>query len=749
MSGHGWDYLKHIQGASGLGPRPTSSALADTLVYFSPVRSLIGSVSPFVRSQPIQRYHINRTSYAAKARARKAVIERKLTLVAGLVRASASFGGLGGAGALGGPLEGIEASLAAARQAEADALALSTGVTDLELDDFATQVAYKVWGETEGRLGLPLSLGSFNTNAAYQRLRSGAEEGTLPTNLGNWLALVPNPTAFAGEFLSNAELMVHGYVGGRLDQALGSFRTLRDGLMREGSNVLEMASGFAGSVEAGGLSIVQDAMELRPDWLSNDLIRAVGGSLRSVAAAASSADLTKVFTAIGGGIMTVGASTGPAAPFVMAAGGLMMVGSMLADIFGASDAPPPPGPFRVSGEQWGSFKLLYAAAVDGSAMTSMQSVATEQMVKVFGDPNTGETMVQPMPGRIVASAMWPHAMRMVDLLDRRALVNNDRVGEWVKTGRGIMFDSVEHSPANLWSKVRSQDPFVKFAGAMSSSPVPFPTGGNTTGDSSWPVGPCNRWVDGYWSTPHYRAAYVAAAALGGSPPFASYGYWSSHTLGGGIWASGGKMHCTGVGGWIDPGPAAGGVSRRWIPWCSYYEAGQEGVVLLVPPRKVPYHLQGLPNTDARFREWLFNGKLVASQIDRTRDPEIVVMEGAPTGAFSDRFSGAEAQRVGMVGNPLDRAMMLQDFFAARSGDVGWYTRPYDINEPRTWFIKETPAVVPSGASGISYRRHHDTVVRGHVRTGGGGGGGGETGIPAVAIVGGLGVAGLLLWLALS
>lgn len=731
MSGHGWDYLKHIRGGGLCGSSPQPS-LADVIRTIVTARSLIGSVSPFIRSQPIQRYHIDRRSYAAKARAGKAAIERKLTLVSRMARASASFGGLGGVGGLGGGTEDIEASLAAAREAEAAALALSAGVTELELDDFANQAAYKAWGETEGRLGLPLSLGSFNTNAAYQRLRGlggGGAEDVLPADIGNWLALVPNPTAFAGEFLLNAELEVHSYVGGRLEQAVGSFRTLRDGLTREGSNVLQMASGFAGSVEAGGLSIVQDAMELRPDWLSDELIGQVGRGLTNIAAAASSGDLTKVFAAIGGTMIGVGACTGPAAPFVMAAGGLMMLGSMLADIFGASDAPPPRNPFRVSGEHWGSFKLLYAAAVDGSAMTGMQSVANEQIITVFGDPNTGETMVRPGPGRIVASAMWPHAVRMVDLFDRRTLVNNDRVARWVKTGRGIMFDDgSESSPARLWSKVRAQDPFVKFAGAMASSPVPNATGGS----ADWPVGPAVRWSDGYWSTPHYRAAYVAAAALGGCPPFASYGYWTDFATGDDYWACGGPFHCTGVGGWIDPGPAAGGVSRRWIPWASYYGPGQEGVVVLIPPRKVPFHLQGLDNRNAEFRQWQFYGEMSHRHIDWARDPEIV-FDGVPSGGYSAGFGGAEALRTGMAGNPLDRSMTLGQFFDT------WYRVQYDINEPCTWFMKETPAVVRPGTDRIMHIP--SKVVRPPSS--------GEGGVPTVAIVGGLTVAAIAAYLALK
>lgn len=652
----------------------------------------LGSATAYIKRQPVVRYSINRAAFSSAAGARRLLIERRLMLAA----APRRFGvrGLGGLSGLSGAREDIEAALAAERQAQADALAVAGSLSQLELDDLATQAAYKAWGETEGRLGLPLSLGSFNLNAAYQRIRSQTSD-VLPANLGNWLARVANPTAFAGEFLSNSEFAVSNLIGGNLDQVLATGRSIRAGLDRVGGTVIDLAGSFSESVEAGGLSIVQDAMRLRPSWLDSRLVGQVGDTLTRAIAAGSSNELGVLFMEIGAGVMAVGAVTGPAAPYVVAAGGLMMLGGFLADVFATSDSPPPPRPARIASEHWGTFKLLYAASVEASAGSSIQQVATEEMVKVFGDPNTGETMARPMPGwsapGVRGSAEWPHAMRMVDMFNRRSLVENDRVAEWVRTGRGIAFDGVENSPNNLYAKVLDSDPFVKFAGAMASSPAPYATGG-PPGDGTWPVGPINRWDDGYWTTSTYRAAFVAAAALGGCPPFASYGFWTDNLLAANYWASGRAFHCTGVGGRIEPG-TGGRSSTRWIPWCSHYLA-RENVLRLIPPRRVPYHLQGLSNSSDEFRLWLFRGLITAAHVNYLFDPELaggVVTGSAPGAPTIIGGDPAEAARLGMAGNPLDRAMTLEQFFAAPSGDIGWYERPFDENEPRTWFIKGTPA----------------------------------------------------------
>ena len=99
-----------------------------------------------------------------------------------------------------------------------------------------------------------------------------------------------------------------------------------------------------------------------------------------------------------------------------------------------------------------------------------------------------------------------------------------------------------------------------------------------------------------------------------------------------------------------------------------------------------------------FRQWLFNGTVVLANVDRDADPELtgttVGGPGEPTIIRGD----ADARRMGMVGNPLDRAMTLESFFSRTSGDTGWFDRVYDENEPRTWFTKGTPASVGSSIS---------------------------------------------------
>lgn len=759
MSGHGWDYLKHIQGSSGLGPRPSSLSLADVLVTLAPVRSLIGSVLPYMRKQPITRIRINRSRFVAAARARKALIERVLRTLSPAVRSAYAVRGLSLTG-LSGAVEDIRHAMELERQAQADALVLAAAGGVVDLDELATQAAYKAWGETEARLGLPLSYGSFLRNGAYQAIRSNVDlVNVLPAAMGDWLARADSLgglESLAGGFLSNGEFMVNRELGGTLDQVVGMAGELRSKLNRAGASVRELAGGFAESVEAGGLSIVQDAMDLAPDWLTSDLIGQVGTTLTRAIGAGTAGDLPKVFEAIGGGIMTIGVATGPAAPFVVAAGGLMMLGSMIADIFIGTSGSPPVRPARIASEHWGAFKLLYAASVDASAGMGIQEVSDEYMSKVFGDPNTGETMVRPRPGWSVpgilrSSRDWPHAMRMVDMFDRRALVENDRVAEWMRTGRGIMFDAVaggEPCPNYLWAKVPDSDPFVKFAGAMASSPAPYATGGAPPGDGTWPVGPVNRWTDGYWSTPHYRAAYIAAVALGGCPPFASYGFWTDNPLATNYFASGGKMHCTGVGGRIDPG--TGGRSFRWIPWASYYTAADG--LWLVPPRRVPYHLQGKGRGDGAFADWLFHGFVDVSQINYAMDPELAGIEMV-FGPGENTIAGSnapEVTRLGMMGSPLTRAMTLEQFFAAQSGDVGWYGRSYDENESRTWFVKGTPAPLLHAAPATGMRRivSRATMVPSSVQKRRAPEGT-TAGVPTVAIVSGLGLAGLALWLALK
>jgi len=116
-----------------------------------------------------------------------------------------------------------------------------------------------------------------------------------------------------------------------------------------------------------------------------------------------------------------------------------------------------------------------------------------------------------------------------------------------------------------------------------------------------------------------------------------------------------------------------------------------GRPLLIPPRRVPYHLASLDNTNDAFRNWLHYGTVVPSSVDYAADPELSALT-----------RDVEARRVGMIGNPLDRAMTLGEFFARPSGDTGWYDRPFDENEPRTWFVKGTPT--PSIGSIITRRQ---------------------------------------------
>jgi len=675
-----------------------------------------GSVGGYVSKQPVERIRFNRAAMASRSRARIVVLERRLLTVS---RARvASFRGLGVPG--GTPREDLEEALALASQAEADSIAAAALVGEIDLEELANQAAYKAWGETTARLGLPISYGSFLKNAAYQAVRgSSTYIDMLPGSIGDWISRADSLggiTDVAGGWLSNAEFMVSRRLGGNLSQVVDIGRNFRGRLDATGSSIVDMASGFAESVEAGALDLAQDAMAMRPEWLSNELVGQVGTTLQRAIAAGG--DLPKIFQAVGGGIMAVGAVTGPAAPFVMAAGGLMMLGSMIADVFMGSSAPEPPRPARIASEHWGAFKLLYSASVESQATASIEYLAVEEFRKVFGDPNTGETMIRPNPewtgpGGLRSSRDWPHAMRMVDMLDRRALLN-DRVAHWMETGRGIMFDGAENTPCSLYKEVLVTDPFVKFAGAMASSPVPYPTGGGTVGIGSWPVGPVNRGDESFWTSPTYRAAYVASVALGGSPPFASYGlyhdnyssrdYWKSSDWAGGDVPGAAYTrtrgmdtavpYCTGVGGRWDPATFEQ-PSRRWIPWASVYVRSQP--LRLIPPRRVPDHLKSVgynTSTSAaidEFRQWLFNGTVVPSHVNYSADPEFPhAVVGGP-GEPTIIRGGAEAERLGMVGNPLDRAMTLDQFFARQSGDVGWYDRDYDETEPRTWFVKGTPA----------------------------------------------------------
>ena len=694
-----------------------------------------GSVGGYISKQPVApRMRFNRALVRSASVARIAMLERRLlavshsrTLAPRSLRGPYGLGGFRGLG--GTPREDLEEALALASQAEADSIAAAALVGEIDLEELANQAAYKAWGETTARLGLPISYGSFLKNAAYQAVRgSRTYIDVLPGTIGDWISRADSLggiTNIAGGWLSNAEFMVNRRLGGNLDQVVGMGRNFRERLDATSTSIVDMASGFAESVEAGALSLSQDAMALRPAWMSDELVGQVGRSIQGAIAAGSSGELTKIFTAIGGGLMAVGAVTGPAAPFVMAAGGLMMLGSLIADVFMGSSAPEPPRPARIASEHWGAFKLLYSASVERQATASIEYLAIEEFRKVFGDPNTGETMIRPNPdwtgpGGMRSSRDWPHAMRMVDMFDRRALLN-DRVAQWKETGRGIMFDGAENTPCSLYKEVLVTDPFVKFAGAMASSPAPYPTGGGTVGIGSWPVGPVNRGEESFWTSPTYRAAYIASVALGGTPPFASYGlyhdnysvrdYWKSSDWAGGavpgtsytrtIGMDRAVPYCTGVGGRWDPSTLEQS-ARRWIPWASVYVPGHP--LRLIPPRRVPDHLKSVDynaSTSAaidEFRQWLFNGTVVLANVNRDMDPELtgttVGGPGEPTIIRGD----ADARRMGMVGNPLDRAMTLESFFSRTSGDTGWFDRVYDENEPRTWFTKGTPASVGSSIS---------------------------------------------------
>lgn len=684
-----------IVGEDHDNPFGAAAMLAQAAPRLATLRPLVGSVVPFILKQTPVRLRVTKAALLASAQA----TQRRVTAMLPQLRVAALHGL--GASTVSDIQDDLDAAYAASRQAAE----MASDFSEADVQEMTDQAGYKAYGEAQARLGLPISYGSFGTNAAYTVARQAASAaGIAGADIGDWLKRIPNFKDAVGTQFQNYELMINERLHGNFGQLVDGTRALRDAYRSAGGEVQNLAAAFAQSVESGGMSIVQQVMREKPDWLDQELVGNVWNTVQQAVAAGQAGDVGGIMSAIGGGLLSVAATTGPGAPYVAAAGGAMMIGSMIAHLFSPYADPPEKKAFRIYGEQWGTAKLLYAANDDGAATTGIQRLASDGMV-VTADALTGEAMIRPYPdwdgSRRLSSRRWSGATRAVDLFDRRALLANDRVQTWMERGSGITFDGRDDTPAALHAKIDTADPFIKFAGAMDTSPVPNPTGGS----ADWPVGPAIRYhVDSIWTRPVYRAAYVAAAALGGCPPFASYGYWTPDA--GGYYASGSPgdwgdsgFYDTGVGGLIDHSPEIPGrVFDWWIPWAAYWQASEKRL-LLIPPRRVPFHLHGFAGsggtTNDAFRTWLYDGTVKAADVRPDLDPEMnrprapVIISGPDSVAIAN--VPGSAFRSGVVGRPYERAMTLEEFFR------DWYGKQYDPAEPRTWFVKDTPVALLPGS----------------------------------------------------